>query len=267
MTTTPNSHDAESRIRKAYEQGAIYDTARICWKLNSLGTDFVDRLLQLRFELVGKYYQGGRLVDLCCASGVHLTDFAANVDRAVGIDFSGRYLAAARALAAEKKLRNVTLVQADARRLPLAAGSVNFLYSFSSLYAIPKAAEAIEDIGRVLAPGGHAILDLGNRRSLNAICVRYYTDWPPIHPLTLGEIRHALKRASLQVVEHRRFQVLPLWADRPSWLWPLLHPAWKRLLQRQVAGRMLDEWVSSLPILRAFAFRHLIVCQKVAVPR
>jgi ubiquinone/menaquinone biosynthesis C-methylase UbiE len=212
---------------------------------------------------VAEYDQGGLLVDLCCASGEHLAGLAgARQDRSVGVDFSARYLERAREVASGHGSRRTTFVQGDARALPLASGSVSLLYSLSALYAIPDAEAAIAEIGRVLATGGTAILDLGNTRSLNVWCLRYYTEWPPIQPLTLSQIRHAVGRAGLQVVRHRRYQLLPLWADRPGWLRPLLHPKWAALLKRRWRGRMLDEWVSSLPLLRAFAFRHVIVCRK-----
>lgn len=253
---------SEKAIRDAYGKGTLYDPSRICWPVDSRGTDYVDRLLQLRFALVAKYYKGGRLVDLCCASGVHVVDLAEGVDQAIGVDFSERYLSAAAELAASKGRRNVEFVQADARQLPLASGSVDLLYTFSSLYAIPRAEEVIAEIGRALRPGACAILDVGNRRSINAFVTRYYTDWPALQPLTLEAMHRAIRDAGLVIVEHRRCQILPLWADRPSWMWPLLHPFWKNLLRRRVSGRMLDEWVSSLPILRAFAFRHIVVVRK-----
>jgi ubiquinone/menaquinone biosynthesis C-methylase UbiE len=253
---------SERTIRNAYETGAVYDPSRICRTVDKNAREYVDRLLHDRFQLVAEYYAGGRLVDLCCATGAHLVDIAANVDRAVGVDFSGRYLAKARELAASLGRHNVELVQADARQLPFAAASVRFLYCFSSLYAIPRAQEVVAEIGRVLEPNGRAVLDFGNRRSLNAFCLRYYTEWPAIQPLTVTQIRAALKQAGLEPLRHRRFQLLPLWADRPAWLWPLLHPIWKGILKHRVGGRMLDEWVSSLPVLRGFAFRHVVVCRK-----
>jgi len=63
-------------------------------------------------------------------------------------------------------------------------------------------------------------------------------------------------------VERRCFQILPLWAGLPKHLWFLLHPRWERIMRRRIAGRMLDEWVSSLPVVRQFAFRHVLVVRK-----
>jgi len=34
------------------------------------------------------------------------------------------------------------------------------------------------------------------------------------------------------------------------------------ILKIQVAGKMLDEWISSLPIIRRCAFRHILVLKR-----
>jgi hypothetical protein len=51
-------------------------------------------------------------------------------------------------------------------------------------------------------------------------------------------------------------------ADAPKWLKPLLWSGWTRLLAKQINGKMLDEWISNLPVLKLFAFRHIFVCEK-----
>jgi hypothetical protein len=67
---------------------------------------------------------------------------------------------------------------------------------------------------------------------------------------------------NISVIEHRAFQILPLWAGRPRWLWPLLHPGWKRIMRKRLHGKMIDEWVSGLHCLKSYAFRHLVVLEK-----
>lgn len=253
----------EQVIKSAYQDGALYAPTRICRRPDE-GDDWADRLLHAKLDTVRAAAGDGLLVDLCCGAGAHLLSVVGDGQPAMGIDFTSRYLSTAREEAAAVGRPDLEFVQADARRLPLATGSVSLLYSFSALYVIPDAAQVVAEIGRVLKPGGRAVLEFGNRRALNVFCLRYYPEWPPVQPMTLAEIRRALAAAGLVPIRHRRFQLLPLWAGRPAWLAPLLHPAWKALLKRRVAGRMLDEWVSSLPVLRRFAFRHVIVCRKEA---
>lgn len=262
-TPEPPTGDAATRIRAAYQGGDLYAINHICAQIDEKSRAYADQLLTIKLALVRRYYRGGVALDLCCATGGHLIALAGNVERGIGVDFAARYVQRAQADAAAAGHHHLSFVCADAKHLPLPANCAGLLYSLSSLYAIPSVGDVFDEIVRVLAPGGIAILDLGNSRSLNSYCLRTgYKHWPTTFPIPIGQMRHLCADNNLNVIEHRCFQLLPLWAGEPKWLWPLLHPAWRRFLQRRVAGRMLDEWVSSLPVLRAFAFRHLLVCQK-----
>jgi len=226
-------------------------------------TGYADRLLSRKLQIVWANYRSGCVVDLCCANGVHLLRRAGKIDNGVGIDYVPEFVAAATAKAEQNDLDNVRFVVSGAHDLPLEANSVSMLYSMSALYIIPNLSRVIAEIARVLSPGGRCVLDLGNRRSLNTICARQYPDAAPLYALTLRETLEACERAGLRVVERHAFQILPLWADRPRWLKPLLLPFWARLMKTTIAGRMLDERISSLPFVRQFAFRHVLVCEKV----
>jgi SAM-dependent methyltransferase len=249
-------------IRNAYETGDTYAVRRICAALKPDSGEYADRLLHDKVETVLRHYSGGVAVDLCCATGEHLLTLAPRFNYGVGLDFSRRYLIQAKADAETRGITNVCFVVADATRIPLADASVDLLYSFSSLYAIPNAADVVVEVSRILRPGGVCVLDMGNRTSLNALCTRYYTEWPPVFPLPYRHLRRMLRNNGLLVIEHRAFQLLPLWAARPRWLAPLLHPGWKALLGRRLGARMLDEWISRLPVMRRLAFRHLFVCRR-----
>lgn len=223
--------------------------------------DFVGRLLADRIATVRQYYAGGRALDLCCATGEHLLALSGAIENGIGLDFSHRYITSAKETTAKRAIANVDFVQGDAKAMPFKDQEFGLVYSFSSLYAIPRVEVAIGEVARVLRPGGVAVLDFGNRRSLNNYCLRYY-DWPPIFPITVGDMDRALRRSGLSILRRRCYQLLPLWADKPRWLTPLLHPLWARAMSRRVGGRMVDEWISSLPGFRQLAFRHLIVCKK-----
>lgn len=252
----------EKIIRANYEMEGVYNTATICHVLNEESKDYSDNLLYDKLQTVRGHYSDGLLLDLCCATGEHLFYFADIAEDCLGIDFSRPYIAAAKEKAITSGLSHVRFEVGDAKSLGLDTGSVSTLYSFSALYTIPDVEVVIQEISRVLRRGGRCVLDLGNSKSLNAICVRNYTELPPTFHVTVAEMRRICERCDLDILEHRSFQILPLWADRPWWLYPLLHPGWKRLLARRVRGKMLDEWISSTWLLRNFAFRHLLVCEK-----
>lgn len=265
MNQAPPQADepVDERIRAAYEGGEIYKAESVSLSPNAGARDYGERLLGAKIETVRKHLQEGLVVDLCCGNGKHVFALANSDNDFAGVDFSRPFIERAREDAKKRGLGHLRFEVADARDLPFSKGEVGTLYSLSSLYAIPQLDLVLAEIGRVLRPGGRCILDLANSRSLNAICVKAYTDLPPTFHVTLVEMDRLCAKHGLKIIEHRRFQLLPLWADKPTWLWPLLHPGWKAIMARRIRGKMLDEWISSAPLLRRFAFRHLLVCKKV----
>lgn len=258
-----HSSENESAYRRPFETEGVYSAQTICRKVNNETRDYVDELLADRLNIVRSHAVSGLLVDLCCATGDHLLSLADIAEDALGIDFSQPYIAKAKSDAAEHNVGNTLFIVGNAKTLPLRDQSVGTLYSFSSLYTIRDVCPVFAEIGRVLKPGGRAILDLQNSRSLNAFCVRnYYQDFAPTFPISLGQMASLISRNDLRVIEHRAFQILPLWAGRPRWLWPLLHPYWKIIMKYRLGGRMIDEWVSGAWPFKLFAYRHVMVMQK-----
>ena len=254
---------ADIAIKRAYQDGKLYKPSTICIEAERDAAEYTRRLLWEKMEMVRLHLKRSELlVDLCCATGTHLLELAGHVDRALGLDFSEPFIEKAKQEAETAGLDHIDFELGDAKDLPLADGSVGTLYSFSSLYVIPGVEEVVSEIARVLQPGGRCILDMGNARSLNSFCVRHYTEWPPSFPMPVHKIRSMLARHELTIIEHRAFQLLPLWADRPGWLWPLLHPAWTSLMAKRIGERMLDERLSNLPGLKNVAFRHMIVAER-----
>lgn len=254
------SHAGAPTTRAAFEGGRLYPTDSICAIAGRESAEYTERLLFDKLETVGHHIQDGLLVDLCCATGDHIAQLLRGGQSAVGIDFSLPFLEKAAQSAGE----GVTFLAADARALPLADGSAGTLYSLSALYLVPDLDRVIGEVARVLRPGGRCVLDLGNRDSLNSFCVRnYYPELPVSYHLPVAEMLRLCEHNRLRILEHRAFQLLPLWAGRPRWLWLLLHPAWKRIMSKRIGGRMIDEWISGWRPLRRFAFRHLLVCEKV----
>jgi len=261
---------AERAARAAYEAGEQYRVETICSTPTLAGAGYADRLLARKLEILRRNAPRAiagrttRTVDLCCGTGGHLFARAGEIEQGIGVDFSRPFLAAARAEALRRGAAHLRFVLGNARRLPLASASIDALYSFSALYQVPGLEDVISEAARVLRPGGVCVLDLGNARSLNAIAMRHYPELPRPFLHRVGTMRALCAGSGLEIVEHRAFQILPLWAGRPRWMAPLLHPGWQRLLGARVAGRMLDEWIASLPGLRTLAFRHVLVCRRPA---
>jgi ubiquinone/menaquinone biosynthesis C-methylase UbiE len=251
----------DKEVRRFYEtsNAGAYVTSG-CLDIRKDSEEYVDRLLMDKLAIVTRHYHGGNVLDLCCATGQCLLTLAPTIESGIGLDFSTRYITFASERRVQMGLRNLSFVQGDAKATPFKTGEFSMVYCFSALYAIPQVDMAIAEISRILRPGGMAILDFGNVRSLSAYCSKFYTEWAKIYPVTRSAMHQYLSANGLRIVECRSFQILPLWADRPEWLKPLLHPAWKKMMSRRLRGKMLDEWASSIPGVRGFAFRHVLAC-------
>jgi SAM-dependent methyltransferase len=251
-----------ARTKSLYSQEGVYQTNTVSSLPLETSTTYADRLLWIRLNLAHQFAYQATVLDLGCATGQHLIGFADSIIHGVGVDFSLPYIQRANVNKIASGASNANFVCGDGGKMPFREQSFDLVYSFSSLYQVPKVGEVIHDISRVLKPCGKCVLDLGNLYSLNTIACNAYPELPyPCH-ITVTMMKRLLQEAGLVIIEHRAFQILPLWADRPKWLKPLLWSGWTRLFAKQINGKMLDEWISNLTLLRYLAFRHVFVCEK-----
>ncbi len=152
-------------------------------------TPYDVRILEFRRKLLREYCAGKDVLDLCCGSGTYLIELLGCANSIIGLDFSRKLLQAAvtRAKPTTASAR-CWFIEGDARILPFAEGSFDTVFSYASLYYVPDVQEAIAETARVLRPGGVAILDLGNSRSLatltSAITHRLY-GWAKSYSISL----------------------------------------------------------------------------------
>jgi SAM-dependent methyltransferase len=144
----------------------------------------------------------------------------------------------------------------------------DLIYSFSTIWSIPDFNAAIKNIYKILNSNGVAIIELGNKRSINAVCSDCYTrenGWAKLFSTTIGSQLKILKKEGFKILEHRSFQILPYYGNKPAFLRFFLHPNWEKIMRKRIKifkNKMLDEVVSSLPIISKFAFRHIVVLKK-----
>jgi ubiquinone/menaquinone biosynthesis C-methylase UbiE len=98
---------------------------------------------------------GGRILEVGCGRGIALPPLARALAprRLVGIDIDPELLAAARTRLAETRVV-AELRRADVRALPFPDGCFDLVIDFGTCYHIARAARALAQIARVLAPGG-----------------------------------------------------------------------------------------------------------------
>jgi SAM-dependent methyltransferase len=100
---------------------------------------------------------GDRVLDVGCGPGNFTRDFAAAAGDGlvVGLDASASMLEAA---VRENASANVAYVRGDACALPFRDAAFDAVCCFAALYLIERPMRALEEIVRVLAPGGRVAL-------------------------------------------------------------------------------------------------------------
>jgi SAM-dependent methyltransferase len=152
---------------------------------------------------------GARVLDLCCGHGRHAVALARLGLRVTGLDLSRRFLSRAAALAARQG-QAVGLVEADMRRLPFADGRfdavINLFNAFGYLQDDVQDQLVLDEVARVLRPGGRFLQELVNREAL-------IRGWHDSDVLRTGD--------GLVVLQERS---LDLRASRDRVRYTLLHP-------------------------------------------
>ncbi len=110
-----------------------------------------------------------RVLDVACGPGNYARAASAGLtgDGAyVGLDFSAAMLAEA---ARENSGDRVTFLRGDAHRLPLRSNSFDTVTCLAALYLIPDPLTVLDEMVRVLAPGGELIVFTTVRASVAAL--------------------------------------------------------------------------------------------------
>jgi len=109
-------------------------------------------------------FAGRRLLEIGCGMGTDLASFARGGAKVHAVDLTPRHLALARQRMITDG-RPVRLVRSDGELLPFPDGTFDVVYSFGVLHHTPGTGTAIDEIWRVLKPGGHAVVALYHRNS------------------------------------------------------------------------------------------------------
>lgn len=125
-----------------------------------------DFLLERRFRLMDELLprRGGTLLDFGCGTGAQTRWFGERHDRLIGCDVSPDFLRGfTRRMAAAGLAEKSLAVRYDGRRLPVADAGIDVVVSFEVLEHVEDEPKALEEIVRVLRPGGWLGLSVPNR--------------------------------------------------------------------------------------------------------
>ena len=253
-------NNREDDARRKYSDPAVYSVDHITTPLIGGGEGFSAELLKIKASTLLVHCAGKRVLDIGCADGRHLRDISAKIVSGIGVDFSVPFIKAAveRNDAGDK----LHFLVGDARALPLKSHSVDCVFSFASLYYVDDIEPVYKEINRVLIPGGVAILEVGNSRSLATKVSKRYPHLARHSRKLISEHLGSLKEAGLNLLEWRAFQLLPMWGDVPFWLRIFRLRIVEKIAAMRFRDKMIDERISSLWGLRSLAFRHILVCSR-----
>ncbi len=111
--------------------------------------------------LDGYEWRGMRIVEVGCGQGSTLNFLPSLGAKVVGMDISFKSVSQAYAGAVELgQLASVNLLQSDAEMLPLSTSSFDLALSVGVLHHTEDTLCGIQEIHRILKPGGHAIVML-----------------------------------------------------------------------------------------------------------
>jgi ubiquinone/menaquinone biosynthesis C-methylase UbiE len=98
----------------------------------------------------------GRVLEIGIGSGLNLPLYGPRVDAILGLDPAARLIAMAQDAANRSKIP-VTLINASAQAIPIDRGSIDTLVTTWTLCSIPDAGAALQEMRRVLKPGGQLL--------------------------------------------------------------------------------------------------------------
>lgn len=165
--------------------------------------------------------EGERVLDVACGTGLLTFEAARLVGTAgqvVGTDISGRMIDTARRVAPP----GVSFQRMDAQKLGLAAASFDAVLCSLGLMYVPDAAAAVNEMLRVLRPGGRVALAVWGERS--------QCGWAPVFEIVAAEVSSDVcplffrlgqrdqladlcAQAGLEVFDHRRLRSTLVYAN------------------------------------------------------
>ncbi len=142
---------------------------------------------------------GDRVLDLACGTGLnfpHLRELVGEGGQVVGVDLTPAMLDIARKQIKGSDWKNVEVREADAANLPFPDASFDKVIISFALTIIPESLKAIEEVRRVLVPGGRFVA-LEMRAGIHSLPA-WLQPLPHICAVdmshdTLDEIRHVFQ--------------------------------------------------------------------------
>ena len=132
-------------------------------------TEIEDMILRqspfLRGEMDWQQFDGLKVLDIGCGSGALATRIAKHGAHVTAVDLTQTAVDLTRKNAASQGL-DVDVIRCDVEKLPLESDSFDFVFSWGVLHHTETFENALEQVHRVLRPGGKSLIMVYYRNSL-----------------------------------------------------------------------------------------------------
>ena len=218
----PAQPDRVNRRVRSYWNKHIHDLAISRHQPGSAG--FFDDLDEYHFDKLHHLLRlvpfdglaGKAVLDVGCGTGVDLVRFARGGARATGVDIADSAIALARQNVAHRGLHAQLLV-ADGESLPFPAGHFDYVFAHGVAQYTGNGRRLVEEVHRVLKPGGEAVFQGYNRISwLNALSKLMKVDLEHEGAPVLHKYSPAEFRALVDVFPQRRSRLRAVSGEEPA---------------------------------------------------
>jgi ubiquinone/menaquinone biosynthesis C-methylase UbiE len=158
-----NKAETKERTRSTYNcVGQDYDNWYWSRKAKELRAGLTEKVLGV-LEKGLEDRKNPKILDLCCGTG-HLFEGVSELGDYVGLDFAGSMVSECR-----ERYPEGEFLLGDAEELPLRENSVDAVICFWSFHHIVYPEEVMDEIRRVLKPGGFVIIATFKDVKLNLV--------------------------------------------------------------------------------------------------
>ncbi|MCB0678302.1 MAG: methyltransferase domain-containing protein [Saprospiraceae bacterium] len=133
---------------------------------------------------MGHLEPGFRVLDIACGTGLvalRAARFVAPHGRVIGVDISDQMVERANELAASSGLPNVSFYRMEAEQLDCVDDYFDVAYDSLGLMYVPDPGRAVEEMHRVIRPGGRAVTAVWGARN--------HCGWAEIFPIVDSRVK------------------------------------------------------------------------------
>lgn len=182
---------------------SIYESR--LWRRSPLLSALMGTSFQREYELIVQAAEldgAQRVLDLACGSGIYTRPFAHRLPggSVIGLDLSLPMLSYATRQARAERLENLIFIRANALDLPFPTGLFDVVNCCGALHLFPALNRALNEVSRVLKPGGRFTVAAFRRREGRAseYVARLRHQLLGINAFTLDELSSCFLEAGLE---------------------------------------------------------------------